>query len=297
MPSLRDIRKRISSVKNTGKITRAMQMVSAAKFRKLQEGLFKARPYSRKIESLLANLSSGVERENYPLLNLRPRKSVELLVVTSDKGLCGAFNTNVLRAAYETYGELKREGLQVSIVGIGKKAREYFTRRGIPLRHAYTDVGRTVSFQDTKITADLMTEYYTDERSDEVILIYNEFKSALIQKVKRTRLLPIEPPEGVLPPASEAANTGDFASKYIFEPSEERILENLLPKYIETVVYMSILESRVSEEAARMMAMENANKNTKEMIGKLTLKYNKARQASITGELMDIVGGAAAISK
>jgi F-type H+-transporting ATPase subunit gamma len=295
MPSLRDIRKRISSVKNTGKITRAMQMVSAAKFRKLQEGLFKARPYGRKIESLLANLSSGVERENYPLLNLRPRKSVELLVVTSDKGLCGAFNTNVLRAAYETYGELKRDGLQVSIVGIGRKARDYFTRRGIPMRHAYTDVGRTVSFEDTKKTADFMTEYYIEEKSDEVILIYNEFKSALIQRVKRTRLLPIEPPAS--PASVGAENAAAFSSKYIFEPSEERILESLLPKYIETVVYMSLLESRVSEEAARMMAMENANKNTKEMIGKLTLKYNKARQASITGELMDIVGGAAAISK
>jgi F-type H+-transporting ATPase subunit gamma len=289
MPSLRDIRKRIISVKNTGKITRAMQMVSAAKFRKLQVGLIKARPYSLKLESLLANLSSGVERENYPLLNLRPRKSVELLVVTSDKGLCGAFNTNVLRAAFETYNELSHEGLQVSIVGIGRKAREYFTRRGIPLRHAFTDVGRNVSFESTRKTADIMTEHYISEHSDEVILIYNEFKSALIQRVKKTKLLPIEPPAGV---ASD-----DFASKFIFEPSEEGILEKLLPKYIETVVYMSILESRVSEEAARMMAMENANKNTKDMMGKLTLKYNKARQASITGELMDIVGGAAAISQ
>ncbi|MEO5359166.1 MAG: ATP synthase F1 subunit gamma [Nitrospirota bacterium] len=290
MPNLRDIRTRISSVTNTGKITKAMQMVSAAKLRRAQNSMLAARPYSNKLFDMLSYISSAVDRESYPLLNLRERKVVELIVLTSDKGLCGAFNTNILKETARLMNELKGEGIKLSIVAVGKKARDYFHRSGIPVRKTYIDFYKNVKYEDAQEIAAEIIESYTNESIDELIIVYNEFKSVLQQTPKRARLLPVEP--------QSTGGTGDgVLDRFIFEPSEAEILSALLPKYVENQIFRAILESRVSEEAARMIAMENANKNTKELIGKLTLQYNKARQASITTELMDIVGGAEALSQ
>ncbi len=293
MPSLRDIRTRITSVNNTGKITRAMQMISATKLRKAQNAMLAARPYSNKLFEMLSYLSSAVDRESYPLLNLRERKTVELIVLTSDKGLCGAFNTNVLKETARLIQELKADGIQLSIVAIGKKARDYFHRFGVPVRKTYIDFYKNIKYEDVQGIAQEIIDSYTNGTIDELIIIYNEFKSVMVQTPKRARLLPVEPQS-----AAGAGNVGDgVLDKFLFEPSEAEILNTLLPKYVENQIYRAILESRVSEEAARMIAMENANNNTKELLSKLTLQYNKARQATITTELMDIVGGAEALSQ
>ncbi|WP_420264546.1 ATP synthase F1 subunit gamma [Candidatus Magnetominusculus dajiuhuensis] len=290
MPSLRDIRNRITSVNNTGKITRAMQMISAAKLKKAQNSMLAARPYSNKIFEMLSYMASAVDREAYPLLNLRQRKVVELIVLTSDKGLCGAFNTNVLKETARLMKELRGEGIQLSIVAVGKKARDYFHRNGVPVRKTYIDFYKTVKYEDVREIATEVIDSYGNESIDELIIVYNEFKSLMLQTPKRARLLPIEP--------KSAGGVDDgVLDKFIFEPSEAEILNALLPKYVENQIFRAILESRVSEEAARMIAMENANKSTKELLEKLTLQYNKARQATITAELMDIVGGAEALSQ
>ncbi|MBF0515735.1 MAG: ATP synthase F1 subunit gamma [Nitrospirae bacterium] len=289
MPNLRDIRTRITSVTNTGKITKAMQMVSAAKLRRAQNAMLATRPYAIKLFEMLSYLASAVERESYPLLNLRQRRLVELIVLTSDKGLCGAFNTNVLKETARLINELKAEGIAVSIVAVGKKARDYFHRVGIPIRKTFVDFYKHVKFEDAQAIAGEIIESYTNESVDELIIVYNEYKTVLQQTPKRARLLPVE--------TQASGYTGDgILDKFIFEPSEAEILNALLPKYVENQIFRAVLESRVSEEAARMVAMENANKNTKDLMGKLTLQYNKARQAAITIELMDIVGGAEALA-
>jgi F-type H+-transporting ATPase subunit gamma len=295
MPSLRDIRTRITSVNNTGKITRAMQMISAAKLRKAQNSMLAARPYSNKLLEMLAYLSSAVDRESYPLLNLRERKAVELIVLTSDKGLCGAFNTNVLKETARLMRELKADGIQLSIAAVGKKARDYFHRFGVPVRKTYIDFYKNIKYEDVQGIAQEIIDSYTNGTIDELIIIYNEFISVMVQTPKRARLLPVEPQSA----AGGGVGSADdgVLDKFIFEPSEAEILNTLLPKYVENQIYRAILESRVSEEAARMIAMENANNNTKELLGKLTLQYNKARQAAITTELMDIVGGSEALNQ
>ncbi|MCG6552475.1 MAG: ATP synthase F1 subunit gamma [Candidatus Magnetominusculus sp. LBB02] len=290
MPSLRDIRNRITSVKNTGKITRAMQMISAAKLRKSQSNILAARPYSNKLVEMLSAVTAAVDTESHTLLNLRERETVELMVLTSDKGLCGAFNTNVLKETAKVMRELKNEGIQVSIVSVGKKARDYFHRFSIPVRKTYIDFYKAVNYEDVRAIAEDIIESYTDGSIDELIVVYNEFKSVMLQTPKTVRLLPAQPPVAV------GSDSGAL-DKYIFEPSEAEIMNTLLPKYVENQIYRAILESRVSEEASRMIAMENANNNTKELLNKLTLQYNKARQATITTELMDIVGGAEALSQ
>ncbi|UCG79413.1 MAG: ATP synthase F1 subunit gamma [Nitrospirota bacterium] len=291
MPSLRDIKKRIQAVKNTGKITKAMKMVAAAKLRKAQDSMMKMRPYADKMRSVLIGLSEGVERETHPLLAVRPRKTVEVIVMTSDKGLCGAFNANILRAAIKVIDRLKSEGLEVNISTIGRKARDYFKRRSIQTARVWTGLSGKIVYSSAQEVASEVIEGYTSETTDEVILIYNEFRSVIAQKVAQVKLLPIEPPEE--DEDTKALAAGD----YLIEPSEAEILNRLLPKNIEIQIFRALLESQAAEEAARMTAMENATKNTKEMVERLTLQYNKARQAAITAELMDIVGGAEALKQ
>jgi len=291
MPSLRDIKKRIQAVKNTGKITKAMKMVAAAKFRKAQTSLLKMRPYADKMHSVLAGLAAGVERELHPLLAERPRRRVEVVVMTSDKGLCGAFNANILKESARVIEQLKSEGFDVSISTIGRKARDYFRRRHVEMRKSWTGLSGKVLYSDAQEVAGEIIGAYTAEEIDEVLLIYNEFKSVIAQKVTTTRLLPIEPFE------EEEGSKAMVPADFIFEPSEREILERLLPKNIEIQIFRALLESQAAEEAARMTAMENATKNTQEMVERLTLQYNKARQAAITTELMDIVGGAEALKQ
>lgn len=289
MPNLRDIKKRIASIKSTGKITKAMKMVSAAKLRKTQNAMTQARPYALKIKEILSNISSGVEEGSHPLLTAREIKKIEVLVVTSDRGLCGAFNTNVLKKAKLFIDEQLKNGIEVSISTIGKKAREHFKRRKIPVRQSVVDISSSLNiYGRAKEIASEIIELYTNGGIDGASVVFNEFKNVVTQIPTASVMLPIEKP-------LENIDAQSQPKDFIFEPTEIEILNDLLPRYVEAQIFRAILESRTSEEAARMVAMENATKNTNELIEKLTLQYNKARQASITAELMDIVGGAAAI--
>jgi F-type H+-transporting ATPase subunit gamma len=287
MATLRDIKRRIKAVESTSKITKAMKMVAAAKFRRAQQRMFEMRPYADRMNTILAGLAGGAPSESHPLLTVRPRKNIEILVLTSDRGLCGAFNTNILRAAARYAQELRNEDFVVSVSSVGRKARDYYRRRSVSLRKAWTGISGKVSYANAQEIAAEVVENYTNETVDEVVLIYNEFKSAIAQKVVIAKLLPMAPiqaPEEALP-----------VFNYVFEPSRQEIFSRLVPKNVEIQVFRALLESQASEEAARMAAMENATKAANEMIDTLTLQFNKARQASITKELMDIVGGVEAL--
>ncbi len=290
MPGLKEIRKRIGSVKSTKQITKAMKMVAAAKFRKSQTRILELRPYAEKMSSVLASLAKSVE-SGHPLLEVRPRKRVEILVLTSDKGLCGAFNTNIMKTAFKLINEIKSEGIDVSVSAIGKKGTDLFRRRGFTLRQSWTGISGNVSYLTAKEITGNIIENYVNETFDEVVLIYNEFKSALVQRVSVVRLLPLAPVK------VEEGSSSEQIATFLYEPSQQAIFDNLLPKNLEVQVFRALLEARASEEAARMTAMENATKAADDMIASLTLQYNKARQASITKELMDIVGGVEALKQ
>lgn len=287
MATLRDIKRRIKAVQSTSKITKAMKMVSAAKFRKAQQRMFEMRPYADRMNAILSSLANGAEGEIHPLLAVRPRKNVEVLVITSDRGLCGAFNTNILKAAARHVAELGKEGYQISISSVGRKARDYYKRRSVQMRKAWTGISGKISYSNAQEIAAEVIENYTNETVDEVILIYNEFKSAIAQKVVIARLLPLAPIE------SSEETLPVFNT--IYEPSKQEIFSRLVPKNVEIQIFRALIESQASEEAARMAAMENATKAANDMIDTLSLQYNKARQASITKELMDIVGGVEAL--
>lgn len=287
MPALKDIRRRIKAIHNTQKITKAMKMVAAAKLRKVQTRMLNFRPYAEKMHSVIVDLASGAERQMHPLLMARPRKTVEVVVMTGDRGLCGAFNANIIKAAANYINDLKRNGFEVSVSTVGKKGRDYFKRRGISLRKSWTGVSGALLFTTAQEISTDIIENYINETVDEVILTYNEFKSIIAQKVSVIGLLPIAP----LEEKEEAMSRVDF----LYEPSQGEIFNTLLPKHIEIQVYRALLESNAAEEAARMSAMENATQNCDELIAKVTLQYNKARQAQITKELMDIVGGVEAL--
>ncbi|MBA4349332.1 MAG: ATP synthase F1 subunit gamma [Thermodesulfovibrio sp.] len=296
MPTLRDIRKRLKAIKGTKKITSAMKMVAAAKLRKVQDRMLNFRPYAIKMDAVLSDLARAVEGSGglHPLLTRRTRKKVEVVVMTSDKGLCGAFNSNLLRAASQQIAALKKEGLEVGVSVIGRKARDYFRRRDISPRKIWIGLSGKLNYANVQEIANDLTENYTNETFDEIALLYNEFKSIIQQKVSVVRLLPIgglEPEEG-----ASAAEAGPFAP-FLYEPSRELLFDRLLPKHIEIQIYRALLESQSAEEAARMAAMENASKNCEDLIVKVTLQANKVRQAGITKELMDIVGGVEALKQ
>lgn len=287
MATLKDIKRRIRAVQNTSKITRAMKMVAASKLRRAQSRMLELRPYADRMNAVIASLAGKAEREAHPLLAARPRKTVELIVMTSDRGLCGAFNTNILKAAERLRAELRAGGFEVSVSTIGKKAVDYYKRRSISLRKSWTGFSGKLVYSNAQEVAKDLAENYLNETVDEVRLVYNEFKNIAQQKITVMRLLPIAPPE-----EHEAEG---LALDIIYEPSEEALFGMLLPKNVEIQVFRGLLESQASEEAARMTAMENATKAAKDMISALTLQYNKARQAAITKELMDIVGGVEAL--
>ncbi len=288
MATLRDIKRRIKAVQSTSKITKAMKMVAAAKFRKAQQRMFEMRPYADRMKEILSSLAGSAEGEIHPLLTVRPRRNIQVIVMTSDRGLCGAFNTNIMKAAARHVEELKREGFEVGISVVGRKARDYYKRRNIEMIKTWTGISGKISYANAQEIAADIIENYTNETIDEVVLIYNEFKSAIAQQVVVTRLLPLEPIK-----ASEEETLPVY--NFIYEPSKQEIFSRLVPKNVEIQVFRALLESQASEEAARMAAMENATKAANDMIGSLTLQFNKARQASITKELMDIVGGVEAL--
>lgn len=290
MATLRDIKIRIKAVQNTQKITKAMKMVSASKLRKVQNRMLDLRPYADKMRGVLMSLAKGADRESHPLLAFRARKTVEVVVITSDRGLCGAFNTNILKASQKFIDKHTKDGFQVSISTVGKKARDYFKRRGVATRNSWTGISGNVRFSNAQEIAKDVKDNFINETIDEVTVVYNAFKSMATQTVTVAHLLPLSPEEE----GKEGAASGASVD-FIYEPSVEAIFDELIPRNIDIQIYRALLESSAAEEAARMSAMENATKSCNEMVGALTLKFNKARQASITGELMDIVGGVEAL--
>lgn len=284
MPSLRDIKRKITSVKKTQQITKAMKMVAAAKLRRAQDRVVAARPYSRKMLAVIANLAGRVERAQHPLLAKREPKKVKLVVLTSDRGLCGAYNTNILRKAVEVVKQFQASGKEVRINIVGRKGRDFFKKRDqYSIGKAWSDLGAIDYAKAADVGKNIVDRFAAGD-SDEVYLLYNEFKSVIQQKVTLEKLLPVEPPTERDPFMSSV--------DYIYEPSAEAILGSILPKHIEVQVYRSMLESQASEMGARMTAMDSATRNAREMIDRLTLKFNKQRQAAITKELSEIVGGA-----
>lgn len=286
MPGLKEIRKRINSVKSTKQITKAMKMVAAAKFRKAQARITELKPYAEKMEMVLASLAGAVG-SGHPLMEARPVKKVEIVTITGDRGLCGAFNTNVMKAATKLMKELESQGYQVSVSSIGKKGFDLFKRRGITLRKHWSGLSGKINYTIAQEIATNFSENYINGTYDELILVYNEFKSAVVQKVRTFQLLPMAPIKGEEKPSENV----DF----IYEPNQQAIFDTLVPKNIEIQVFRALLDSQAAEEGARMTAMENATKAANDMIARLTLKFNKARQESITKELMDIVGGVEAL--
>lgn len=294
MATLRDIQRRIRAVKNTRQITKAMKMVAAAKLRRAQTRMLELRPYADKMHDVIGSLAAGADRESHPLLSARPAKAVEMVVITGDRGLCGAFNSNILKAAEKLALELRKNEIdsvsggpmKVSISTVGKKARDYYRRRG-GFENSWQGFSDRVTYGNAQEIAGYVIEKFVGGEVDEVHLVYNEFINVAQQAVRSVRLLPIVE-EGAGERAGERAD-------FIYEPSEEELLDRLLPKNVEIQIYRALLESQASEQAARMTSMENATKSANEMIDKLTLQYNKARQASITAELMDIVGGVEAL--
>ncbi|HEX7216578.1 MAG TPA: ATP synthase F1 subunit gamma [Methylomirabilota bacterium] len=286
MATLRDIRRRIRSVESTQKITRAMKLVAAAKLRRAQDRILAARPYAVKMAELLSSLVRRAEGEAHPLLVRRPPTRKRLVIITADKGLCGAFNSNILRASLAF---LREQGdTSITLVVVGKKARDFYRRRPYQIKSEMLGFFDRLAYSHAQeLAGGLMQEYLADE-VDEVHLLHNEFRSVAVQRVKREQLLPIEPEDA-------GEGPGEAVGDYIYEPSAEAILAALLPRHVTTQMYRALMESVAGEYGARMTAMEAATKNAKEMIGVLTIQYNKARQERITKELLDIVGGAEAL--
>ncbi len=304
MPTLIDFRRRIRSVKNTQKITRAMKLVSAAKLRRAQERVFNARPYAGQMLTVLRSLAQRTEALAHPLLVKRPEKRILVLVLSGDKGLCGPFNTNVLRLA-ERFLAARTNGAQPQLIAIGKKSRDYFRRRQRELVAEHVNLFlRGVDYSNAKEVATCVIDLYRAEQVDAVYLIYNEFKSILTQRLITEKLLPIE---GVLPtrtegdlavPEEEAAGkeeAGETQVDYLYEQPPAELFGRLLPRHVEVQIFRALLESNAAEHAARMTAMDAATTNASEMIDRLTLHMNKVRQAQITRELIEIVSGAAAL--
>ena len=277
-----DIRRRIRSVKNTQQITKAMKMVAAAKLRRAQERMFAARPYSAALRQVLSSVATRVESLEHPLLRARDEKRVLLIVVTADKGLAGAFNSNITRATLNAIQEHDWES--VELVPIGRKANDFFKRRSIPIRRDSIQVLQALNLGTAQAIVKSAIEDFTGEKLDAVYAVYNEFKSIIAQRVIVERLLPIE----------RAWDNVGTEVDYLYEPGPEQILSDLLPKHIEFQLYRILLESAAAEQGARMTAMEAATKNASDMIAHLTLTYNRIRQASITKEIIEIVSGAAA---
>ncbi|ATW25977.1 ATP synthase F1 subunit gamma [Candidatus Formimonas warabiya] len=282
MATARDIRRRIRSVKNTQQITKAMKMVSAAKLRRAQESVLAARPYAKKIQEVLGRLAGSAQDYSHPLLEAREVKKVGLVVISGDRGLCGGFNANVMRMT-DTF--LAGTDHQAGIVAIGRKGRDYFRRRGREITEEYINIGDNPTFIQGRELAKRVTALYLEGVFDEIYLMYTEFKTAMSQKPVTLKLLPVEPVQG----------NDQKPVEYIYEPSEAGVMDALLPSYVETIVYRALLESKASEHGARMTAMSSATDNAVEIIAKLTLNLNRARQAAITKEISEIVGGAAAL--
>ena len=286
MPSLIDFRRRIRSVKNTQQITKAMKMVSAAKLRRAQERVIAARPYAQTMRQMLANLVSAAAGDenaaDSPWLAKREAKRIDLIFLSSDTGLAGAFNSNLLKAAQKFYAD--HAGAQITLTLVGRKGRDFYRKRQSTILRDFINILNRPTFQDATTIAKEVTERYRKRETDAVYLLNNEFKSVMSQKLTVMQLLPLEIEEGA--PVVQ----GD----YIYEQSPVEMLERLLPRYVEVAVFRAMLETVASYQAARMTAMDTASRNAKEVIEAVTLRMNRVRQAAITKEIIEVVSGAAA---
>ncbi|HEX7533904.1 MAG TPA: ATP synthase F1 subunit gamma [Syntrophales bacterium] len=290
MASLKDIRRKIVAVSKTKQITRAMNMVAASKLKAAQLRMENFRPYALRFMDVLTSLALRVDPETHPLLAVRDPKRIRVIIMTSDRGLCGGFNTNLIKAAERFVREKTAEGKEVQLIAVGRKGRDYF-RKKVKLAKDWSDVfGKFDITLAVKISDEIIPTFMQAEY-DELYVIYNEFRNIAIQRPAVVRLFP-------LPPIGKDDDTEPTARiDYIYEPSDEILLGKLLPMYVHVLIFRALLETSAGENGARMVSMDNATKNCEEMIQSLTLRMNKARQATITAELMDIVGGTEALSK
>jgi len=291
MPGLKDVKDKIEGVSKTSQITKAMNMVASAKLRGAQEKMESFRPYSEKFAEAMKDLSGGMKGSDLPLMEVREVKSVEIVVVTSDRGLCGSFNANIVKNVIKLMQQYESEGKKVSFVTVGNKAKQGLKRTG-KIRASYGDImGTFQMFNAREVSQGVIANFLSGE-CDQVELVYGKFHSVAVQKPEVESLLPIKPVEK--DEGAEQAKT-DVSGAYIYEPEPGEIMEVLLPLYVNVEVYHAMIEVGASEHAARMTAMDNATNACKDIIADLTQLYNKARQSAITGELMDIVGGAEAL--
>jgi F-type H+-transporting ATPase subunit gamma len=304
LANLKIIRKRIGSVKSTQKITRAMKMVAGARLNRAQQRILALRPYAVRTSDVLRHVTATVREQasdapvgelSHPLLAQRPEKNVLLLVITSDRGLCGAFNSTINRFAERLWRESEAAGKTVQIAVIGRKGRDYFRRRKAPVTQVLAGVWERLSLDEGRRIASSVLTPFVAGQVDAIYIVYNEFKSAMSQRVVAEPLFPL----GASLVQQESAGTepAESSLEYIFEPNREALLERLVPMYVEITILRALYESMASELGARMTAMDSATKNAAEMIDRLTLAYNRARQAAITTELMEIIGGANALAE
>jgi len=294
MPSLIDLRRRVRAVKNTQQITKAMKMVAASKLRRAQERIMNARPFSVQVRRVLASVAGRVDPSIHPLLAIHERTPASrtlVIVVTGDKGLCGSFNTNAIKAA-ASYVADNPDPCSLGLVG--RKGREFFSRRGFDVLFDRVGLFQKLRFEDAEIIGQLAIDAFVSEQVDRVMLVYNEFKSMISQRVVVEQLLPITRGD-VEGSAAENPQPGEAQIDYIYEPSAQEIFNRLLPRYVEVQVARALLESNAAFFAAQMTAMDTATKNSAEMISALTLYMNKVRQAAITREIIEVVSGAQAL--
>ncbi len=285
MATLRDLRNRIKGVKSTQQITKAMKMVAAAKLRRATEAIVSARPYANKLGSLVSNLFTEDDKLTNPFVLTREVKTELIIVVTADRGLCGAFNTNIIKEAAHYVADLKSKGIEPVLFTVGKKGYDHFRKRDVKLAGDVTGLFNSLNFSYVGIILPSAIQGFLSGKYDKVTFIYNEFKSVISQKVIHSQFLPV-------PIEVSEGTSGDL---FIFEKSQKEILNSLLPQYLETQLWKALLDSNAAEHGARMTAMENATTNASELISSLKLTYNKARQAAITKELLEVVSGANAL--
>lgn len=286
--SPRDIKRKINGIKNTRRITSAMKMVSAAKLRKAQNLLYATRPYSEKLYELIQDLSIYIDRESHPLLAKREENKVDYVVITADRGLAGAFNSNVLKTVWKEITQLKQKGVEVNLMLIGRKAVNFFKNKGFNIVGAYEDIYRSdMNIAFTSKVGGILSSRFTEGKTDAVYIVNNELVTTSTYDTKIRKLLPLEP--------TSTTKAVETTAIYNIEPSKEEVLESLLQRYINFQLYRALVESSTAEHSARMIAMDNATKNAGEAIRKWTIIFNKARQEAITTELIDIINAAEAI--
>lgn len=312
MASVRDIRRKIRVVKNISQITQAMKMVAAAKLRRVQERVEKGKPYSQTMAELVGTLAPHVKEFNHPLLDNRPVGAIGVVVIAADKGLAGSYNSNLLRIAHNFIDQKTREMNEVSddlrsgrekpiqVVTIGRKATDYFTKRGYPVTEKFLSIGVEAPYEQVRAASNAITTMFLTGQVDEIYICYTEFINTISQRPQAVKFLPIEPPSAEVAEAKSEAGSStrsadSRAKEFIFEPDAPQLLSVLLPRFVETRVYQLLMEAVASEFGARMTAMTNATKNAGEQIEKLTLVANRTRQAAITTELSEIVSGAEAL--